>query len=878
MQLTETAERILNMRYYHNNENWKSLCTRVSKEIASAEKTNELKKYWEEKIFNAMYGLHVLPNSPTLKNAGTGNRMYSACLVMDMEDSRDSIFDTLKDAAIAQSLGSGTGFCFSVLRPKNAEIKSIKGKSSGPISFMEIFDDAIGRVISQGGLRKSANMGQFLVTHPDILEFIDCKTKLNERNSEVYNNIIKFNQNLSEEEKSSIYNSILEKQLAHFNISVQITDEFMQQLYTDGDVDLTFDGKSYGKVKAKTIWDKIVYNAWKTGDPGLFFIDTVRRDTPVYPGTQINCSNPCFVGKMRLSTIDGYQTFESLVNKKDIRAFDCIGNLVSCKVFNSGKKKTIKLIFDNKNILECTPDHKILTGKGHLIEAKDSLNKRIMTETAYRADYFMNGWLRNISCPKVIKIEDGGKQQVYDFSLEGPVHLGVVEDLIVSNCGEQPLPNRAGCNLIHVNLLSIYDETKKDKIDWDKFKDFIMTAIRFADNTIDLADFKIEEINKNVKRERRVGLGFAGWADLLIKLQIRYDSDEALKLAEKIAKFLKTQSYKYSEQLGEEKGFVHEDIKRRNIGLNTVAPTGSISLIMNVSAGIEPNFEFKYLRKDESGEHVVFSQIAKDYFDKNNLNPDVDKLPDYFRKAVEIAPIWHLKHQAIFQKYIDSGISKTVSLPNSATKEDVDFIYREAYRLGCKGVTIYRDGSKQIQVLNAIKEQSNLVVGESRRPDRFYGYTEKISTAEGSMFMHVTKKLNHKDYWTVRNILKNRGQIQEIFIHYGKTGSDISGYWDAISRLISISIRKYKMPIDAIIKQLQGISFQPSWVKGQLTLSPIDAVAKAIKREIDPDQKEQLELFNNEDGTKKVEHCSICGEPYKYIEGCKQCACGSKCD
>jgi len=734
MKLSESAERVLKLRYYHEGEDWKALCKRVSKCIASAEKTEKLQKYWENRFFDAIYNLYIMPNSPTLKNAGTNNKALAACYVLQPYDNRESIFDTLKEAVIVQSRGGGTGFNFSTLRPKNEAIQSINGKASGPISFMKIYDLAIGETIRQGGLRAGAMMATFDYRHPDIMDFITCKQT--------------------------------EKDLTHFNLSVLLTQDFFTALEKNEDIKLWFPDytkyknyneewngdfddwlnkkkpiKVYKKIKVKDLWNAIINNSWENGEPGVIFKDIVNEKTPHPKDTSLISTNPC---------------------------------------------------------------------------------------------------------------------------------------------GEQALIPYGVCNLVSINLSKLL--TGDLEFDFDSFSELLETSLRFGDNSIDIADYGLEKVNEAARTYRNVGVGIMGWADLLIKMKIKYDSKEAIASIDTIGSFMKDQLNIYSTTLGKEKGTA-KDCDRRNIAVSSIQPTGTVSMICECSSGIEPNFDFAIKRKDETGEHIVYNSIATSYLKENKT----DVLPDYFMKANDITYDWHLNHLECWQKYIDNGISKTLNMPNSATKSDIEqSLLYAAKTKNIKSFTVYRDGSRQLQVLNKIEKKPDRFQQPDRllenRPDRFYGYTEKIPVANGNLYLTINKELSEEDYTLVREILQNRGKIVEIFASLGKAGSDISGYMQAVTRQISIAIRKFGASVEDAIETLRGISFAPSFYKGKLANSPIDALVRAIDREIDlreralkEENKEQKEVPTVKEEKVSKETCPICGEYYKYIEGCKACACGSKC-
>ncbi|MCL5430611.1 MAG: adenosylcobalamin-dependent ribonucleoside-diphosphate reductase [Candidatus Marsarchaeota archaeon] len=570
---------VLAARYLLKDENGKivetpkQLFERVAKAISASElkygKTEDEAKSIEKEFFEAMTNFKFMPNSPTLMNAGTKGGQLSACFVLPVGDSIEEIYDALKYQALVHKTGGGTGFSFSRLRPRNDFVKSTSGVASGPISFMKIFD-ASTEEIKQGGKRRGANMGILSIMHPDVLDFIVLKEK--------------------------------EGTLRNFNISVGVTDEFMKALKENKDYSLRHpkDGKPVAKLNARAVWNLIVTMAWKTGDPGLIFLDRMNS----------SYSNPV---------------------------------------------------------------------------------------------------------PK----------------------LGPIES--TNPCGEVPLYPFDSCNLGSINLVKMVKKTDHHyEVDWDELRRYTRLATRFLDDVVDANSYPLPQIDQVSRQIRRLGLGVMGWADLLIKLGIRYDSNEALALAEKVMQFITENARKMSEELAEERGpfplFKDSIWARlgykplRNATVTTVAPTGTISIISGgCSQGIEPIFSVVYLRnvRDTIGsnlievnnefesyslEHNFYSEELMQKLANKVSIQDVDEVPEKVRRvfvtAFDISPEWHVKMQAAFQKYTDNGVSKTINFPSWATPQDIERAYELAWDLNCKGITVYRDSSKTIQVLQAVKSES----------------------------------------------------------------------------------------------------------------------------------------------------------------------------
>jgi ribonucleoside-diphosphate reductase alpha chain len=575
-KLTVNALEVLNRRYLLKDEMERIIETPAQLFMRVAEATAKIdEKYGEEpkeseKIFyDMMTRLEFIPNSPTLFNAGTEIGQLSACFVLLVGDSLESIFDAVKNMALIEKSGGGVGFDFSKLRPNGDIVRSTKGVASGPVSFMRVFDTST-EVIKAGGKRRGAMMGILRVDHPDIIEFITSKQK-----SEF---------------------------LSNFNISVAVTDNFMKTLEKGGGYWL-INPRNKEKVrtlKAKDVWNLIAKSAWESGDPGVIFIDEINRHNPTPEIGRIEATNPC---------------------------------------------------------------------------------------------------------------------------------------------GEQPLLPYESCNLGSINLLRIVEE---GKINWEKLRETVRNAVHFLDNIIDANNYPLKEIEAITRANRKIGLGVMGFADMLIKLGIPYNSEEALQLAENLMKFIEEEAHKKSVEIGEERGSFPNFEKSiwkdkysamRNATVTTIAPTGSISIIAGCSSGIEPIFAISFIRNVLGGTRLfetnpLFEAMAKERgfysaellegIAKTGSAQKIEAIPEDVKKifvtALDIQPEWHVRMQAAFQKYTDNAVSKTVNMPNEARVEDVRKVYELAWKLKCKGVTVFRYGSKPEQVLyiGEIKtKQTKFVVAES---------------------------------------------------------------------------------------------------------------------------------------------------------------------
>lgn len=532
------------------------LFARVAAAIARAEdnfESNHTTQEIEQRFYQMMYNLEFMPNSPTLMNAGTALGQLSACFVIPVEDSMDGIFKALGNMAKIHQTGGGTGFSFSNLRPKSDIVDSTKGQASGPLSFMTIFDQATG-IIVQGGRRRGANMAILSCDHPDIVDFIQAKTQAGS--------------------------------FSNFNLSVGITGKFMRALKADRDFNLINPrtGKVVNKIKAQSLFDLIAEAAWRTGDPGMVFLDLINRQNPTPDVGRIDATNPC---------------------------------------------------------------------------------------------------------------------------------------------GELPLLDYESCNLGSINLAKM---VKGRSLNWQKLKETIWAAVRFLDNVIEVNNYPLQQIKLITLANRKIGLGVMGFADMLIELDIAYNSSQAVGFAQKLMRFIHQTSIAASAALAEERGVfpnfdksIHagNNLPLRNATVNTIAPTGTISIIAGCSSGIEPLFAISFVRNVLSGTRLfeinpLFEAAAKKsgIYDKQLLDEiaqkgslrDISRIPDEIKQvfvtAFDIAPDWHLKIQSAFQKYTDNAVSKTINLAADATVEDVRNIYLTAYKLKCKGITVYRYGSKENQVLS----------------------------------------------------------------------------------------------------------------------------------------------------------------------------------
>src|SRR5882672_4047087 len=731
LDLSANALTVLERRYLVKGEDGKpveapeDLFWRVARTIAAPDRTYGASEKAVEALAEAFFDLMAtrvwMPNSPTLMNAGRPLGQLSACFVLPVDDAlsngKSGIYDTLRAMALVHQSGGGTGFAFSRLRPQNDVVRSTMGVASGPVSFMKLYD-ASTDVVKQGGTRRGANMGILRVDHPDILEFITCKDDLT--------------------------------QVTNFNISVAVTDAFMEALGQGKSYDLIHPRtkKVVGQLDARDVFKQIVHGAWKTGEPGVFYIDHANHYNPVPQLGSYEATNPC---------------------------------------------------------------------------------------------------------------------------------------------GEQPLLPYDVCNLGSINVGLFI---KNGDVDWDGLRTTVHLCTHFLDNVIDANKYPLPEIDDLAKRIRRIGLGIMGWADLLVQLGIPYNSDEGVALGRKMMEFIDEESKVASEKLAEQRGTFAEwersiwgpdatcarnasgerirPMRRlRNCNLTTVAPTGTISIIAGCSSGIEPLFAVAFMRNqagvlmpDVNEQFVAIAKregwyseaLVTQIAEAGHIHFDAvpAKWQRVFVTAHDVTPEWHIRMQAAFQDFTDSAISKTFFYDNAATEDDVEQIYRLAFRLGCKGVTVYRDGARENQVLStgitAKKVQGKDALAEAlgriaeletelgrtraqlhdveaenlqrrakrSRPDLLKGSTRRVETPLGTMYVTITED--------------DKGQPFEVFMSLGKAGAPLMAGVEAIGRQTSLGLRS-GIPMREIYRQLRGISSDRVVGLGPLkVLSIPDAIGIAIEK------------------------------------------------
>jgi len=763
-QLSENARLVLERRYLARDDRGQPLETpeqlfaRVAHNIAQAEAIyapddKDAAARWEVRFLELMTALDFLPNSPTLMNAGRELQQLSACFVLPVEDSIEGIFQAIKDTARIHQSGGGTGFAFSRLRPAGDRVRSTMGVASGPVSFLKVFDAAT-EAIKQGGTRRGANMGILAVNHPDIEQFITVKGDM--------------------------------RTLVNFNISVAVTEEFMRAVENDEEYDLVNprSGEVTARRRARHIFDLIVANAWRNGDPGIVFIDRINRDNPTPNLGQIEATNPC---------------------------------------------------------------------------------------------------------------------------------------------GEQPLLPYESCNLGSLNLgRFVTAEGDKPRFDWERLARVIPDCARFLDDVIDMNRYPIDEIDKATKLTRKIGLGVMGWHDALMRLGIPYDSEEALTLAEEIARFIQEKANEASLGLARERGtfpafegsMYDPDRPYRNATRTTVAPTGTISIIADCSSGIEPVFALAYTRQhyldpDDASKLTTLREVNRyflkaakdcgfysdammDHVSAGGRVSDQEEVPDWaqrlFVTAHEITPEWHVRVQAAFQRHNDNAVSKTINFPHSAPEADVAAAFWLAYREGCKGITVYREGSRDFSVLShttanvkgpeqETAEALGEITGQLSRLERPLSQREFLPDERKSI-THKFRVGDQEGYITVG--LYDDGRPGEIFVKINKEGSTVSGLTDAVAKLASIALQ-YGVPLDELAPKMRNTRFEPYGPTGNPQVpwatSVIDYIFHWLQMRFGTEPPAHVvatgpspaDASSGDSGI----GCPDCGALLAYQEGCLVCrSCG----
>ncbi|MCX6726909.1 MAG: adenosylcobalamin-dependent ribonucleoside-diphosphate reductase [Candidatus Shapirobacteria bacterium] len=827
-QLSDNAKYVTESRYGLKNdkgellETVKDIFWRVAYSLALGDKQfgksdEEVKK--QAIVFYEMLAKQKFcPNTPCLVNAGKDHQQLSACFVLPIEDSMNSILETMSDMAKIHKSGGGTGFSFSKLRPYGDYIKTSGGTTVGPVSFMQAYNDVTAQ-IKQGGVRRGANMGMLSVHHPDVLRFAVVKLD--------------------------------EYSLTNFNISLAITNTFMDQV----EVDKKF-------VNDETIPEEVVEKiraAEGNRDADARLREIEEQMKKLYAWAEATNEN------------EGYE----LISPRDGRV---TMKLNAYKVFN------------------------------------------LVTRLAWQ-----------FGDPGLVFID-----RMNEPSSNPVPALGKIE--ATNPCGEQPLLPYDACNLGGINLSNLVktlpltpslDRAGEEKspllkgdleglsFDWQELTRLVWEGVHFLDNIVQVNDFPIVKIREMVDKTRRIGLGVMGFADMLYKLGVRYDSVEGVAWAEKVMKFIADEAKKATVELAKTRGvfpsweisvFANTDYKPRNMALTTIAPTGTTSMVMDASSGIEPVFSLGYQKNTVEGKVLymmnpvfvaelkkrnLYSEELLDKIVKNGGRLEGIKVPEdlknVYKTALEIIPEWHIKIQAAFQKYTDNAVSKTINFPEEATVEEVRNAYKLAYFLGTKGITIYRSGSREKEVIQTVKNDASTAASAEG-----YGVPKKKKTPEAARGIRLRKACDAGKVYTSVFFEEGNGPV-EVFVALGKSGGYMAGSAEVTGRLASLAL-KYGATLEEVAEDLVGIACGQRMGLGNNTvLSLFDAVGKSLleiskgeqlnlfKEERTPMEKKFLEEVRNKqvEGESKFSSCPDCGSPLYAEEGCFKCSnafCGySKC-
>lgn len=806
-KVSDNAKYIIESRYGMKDSSGKTFETvgDIFWRVASVISRGDSRKASE--FYELMANQKFLPNTPCLVNAGKKHQQMSACFVLPIDDDMKSITQTLQDMVLIHKSGGGTGFSFSRLRPYGDYIASSGGTTVGPVSFMQAYNDVTSQ-IKQGGVRRGANMGILSIDHPDVLRFSVAKVD--------------------------------EYSLTNFNISLAVTDKFMEKMEED---------KKY----------------WKGGEVPTEIIEKIRQ-------------------------IQSNRDVDARLNQTE---------------------EEIKKLYDWAKASIDNGD-----------EGYELINPRngqaTMKLNAYKVWCLVTRLAWQYGDPGLVFID-----RMNDTRSNPVPKLGRIE--ATNPCGEQPLLPYDACNLGSLNLSQF---VKGDDIDWQELARVVRLSVEFLDNVVEINEFPVEKIREMVSKTRRIGLGVMGFADMLFKLGVRYDSEEGEIWADKAMAFIDQEAKKATIELGRERGvfeawdesvYAGTNYRPRNMALTTIAPTGTISIAADTSSGIEPVFSLGYQKNTVEGKKLfVVNPILVEELKKRGLYSeelvekimenggkisDMDEMPadlkNVFRTALEIEPEWHIRIQATFQKHVDNAVSKTINFSKETTVDEVRKAYKLAYELGTKGVTIYRSGSREKEVLQAV----------AKKEDRQIIYTKpaKKPTPDAARGVRVRKKCDVGNVYTSVFFEAGNGPV-EVFVTLGKSGGYMAGAAEVTGRLASLSL-KYGADLDEVADEMVGISCgQKVGMGSSAVLSMFDAVGKSL---LEVAKGEQLQMFEEEkldlavpyvngvkeddkklaildllkaeqaDVESKFIACPDCGSPLYAEEGCFKCSnpyCGySKC-
>lgn len=840
-----------------------------------------LKQLILEKKF--LFGGRILANRGVKSDRKTS---YSNCYYIPTEDSIEGIYTTAKEMARTFSYGGGVGIDISNLAPNGAKVRNAAEQSTGAVSFMDLFS-LTSELIGQGA-RRGALMLSMSCDHPDIEEFINVKNDLNK--------------------------------VTGANISVKVTEAFMNAVINDEDWELHFHRKETGEdikktIKAKELFHELAEANWRTGEPGILFWDKICKYNLVsnIEAFEFGGVNPCFTGDMRILTEDGYKTFEELDGKTQM-IYRPDEEVVPAKFWCSGEKEVVRIEFADLEgtFITCTPDHLFKLKDGTWCQAQDLIGRYVRSYEG-----------RSHLVLDVQKLQ--GKRKVYDFS-ESTVHEGIVNGYIVHNCGELPLPAYGACLLGSINLSAyVLDPfTEMARFDYISFTEDIPYYVHALNEVLEEGLYKhpLSKQTTTAKRWKPIGLGIMGLADALIMMGKRYGSDDSLELCKQIASIMANQAMTASAIESAQpdglpfidpfEGYEWEKVCSspfflkvanaatynivqkaglKNAQLLTIAPTGTIATMLGISSGIEPVYSNSYTRTTKSlgdgdVDYKIFSPIVKDFMSKYGVQ-DEENLPSYFVTAKEIDYHDRIAMQSTWQKYIDNSISSTVNVPHDFTVEQIEDLYIEAWKSGCKGITIFRDGCERKGILS---DDSTTECKEADISDTLKrGYIKKIGNDAIGLERHLTTgcgSLHCSAFFD-----KETGELLEIYLSKGSKGGCLSSL-TGLSRMISVAARG-GVKIEDIVDQLNSSIGCSAYAVRRATKKDTSkgtgcpaAVGHALAdmyeeiKEIISSGDFKTVAKNNTEQDLHSNACPQCGESLVFEGGCQVCkACGwSKCE
>ena len=951
VNLTDNARTIFMKRYARKTldgslqETPAGVFYRVAYHVAQGEPDETKRAAMTEQFYHLLASRRFFPNSPTFTGAGTRLGQLAACFVLGLEDDMgkdpQGIFSTLRVAALIQQTGGGNGFSFGKLRPKRDQVASTGGAATGPVGFLKMYDACFGEV-EQGGMRRGANMAVLPVHHPDIREFITCKTE--------------------------------EGKIANFNISVGVTDAFMEAVTRGENFALVNprNGEVWDTVDARALFDEIVKQAHHNGEPGLLFLDAANRANPVPHLYELEATNPCVTADTLVLTPDGERRVAEIYPGETICTVDGRGTVDRIEIHYD--RPVFQVTFANEKTLRCTAAHQFwVPTKSRTAYLPVKLEQLKVGDEVRSADEWMPGSQSHLPTTQITAIEFAGRATVYDLH-EPKTDTWITNGVVSRGCGEQWLGPYENCCLGSINLAEHWKTVAGlPVVDWEKLADSTRMATFFLDDVVTINAYVpvVPELREAAEASRRIGLGIMGLADLLYALHLPYDSEGGRALAGQVMEFVRYYALSTSVDLALERGPFKgyagsvydfnqpggmpwqpphptqptdyafgrptlywdslrrnvEDFGVRNACQTTIAPTGTLSSVAGCEGyGCEPVFALGYIRHFKDGQKDVelpyvstafqnalghlnlgldTERVILDHVARTGTCQDLPILPEAFRRTFvvsgDIAPRDHVLMQAALQQWVDNSISKTCNFPATATPEDVAAVYKLAWELGCKGITVYVTGSRDKVVLETKETQATktpktdflaealstltnaaTVVEaaylERVRPPALQGVTIRKDTPLGKAYITVNEDEQQEPF--------------EVFINVGKAGSATTAISEGFGRLISLFLRSPspmvpRARLAQVVEELAGIGGNRPWGFGNgRVLSLPDGIAKVLAQYLSGDNGHAATKAEAPDvppqpfGFVVGDLCPDCGDAtFVQVEGCRKClACGySEC-